>query len=265
MTNIGNYGNKDSSFSKPKSKGDCSVESGRSPEPEQSPEPRVPEQCQDNNHVLTHSLNDNVSNYDYVNSLGNYDFLSSENFNACIDNVCRSVIKSNQNVGQIMNDLDEKVCPSTINQSEDISLAVIKANDNVCPSICKLENNVCSSVTQGNENCNISKSKLCKQSCTAVSSCDEIVISGTSRLVPLEKYSNFKFLLNVTAKVFQFINILKSKINSKRSDNFLRCYDNDVLYKKAYNHIISTEQKIVFLIYISSLILKMGTLKIFLT
>ena len=40
----------------------------------------------DYDQVLTHSLNDYVSNYDYVNSLGNYDFLSSENFNACIDN-----------------------------------------------------------------------------------------------------------------------------------------------------------------------------------
>ena len=86
VTNIGNYGNEDSSFSKPKNNGDCSVESGRSPEPGQSPEPEVPEQFQDYDQVLTHSLNDYVSNYDYVNSLGNYDFLSSENFNACIDN-----------------------------------------------------------------------------------------------------------------------------------------------------------------------------------
>ena len=65
-------------------------------------------------------------------------------------------------------------------------------------------------------------------------------------LVPLEKYSDLRFLINVTANVLKFIHILKGKVAKKMRADVDSDNTPDVnFHEKATNFIIRTEQEII--------------------
>lgn len=87
-----------------------------------------------------------------------------------------------------------------------------------------------------------------------------VVISGNSKsnensnvlqdlpthLIPLNKYSNLRFLVNIHGYVLKFVNLLKQRVLA-RKNNIVGVQSSSInYYSMALNEIISTEQRIVY-------------------
>ena len=67
--------------------------------------------------------------------------------------------------------------------------------------------------------------------------------SNTNDFLPINRYSNLKFLVNVLANVFRFIDILKRKIANKTSTKFENL-SNEQIHAKSVSYLISRDQKV---------------------
>ena len=65
-------------------------------------------------------------------------------------------------------------------------------------------------------------------------------------LIPLNRYSSMKFLINVMANVLKFVDILKSRVKNKSNPNSAEASPTPNYHVKAWNTILSTEQQLRF-------------------
>ena len=66
-----------------------------------------------------------------------------------------------------------------------------------------------------------------------------------TQLVPLDKYSSWKFLVGVTANIIKFVNNIRKKISIKRNTS-LRLLQNEEIHYSAVCRIISIEQQRIY-------------------
>ena len=69
--------------------------------------------------------------------------------------------------------------------------------------------------------------------------------SKTDDFFPIERFSNFKFLVNVLGNVFRFVDILKRKIFNKTSVKF-DGLSNEQIHAKSVSYLISRDQKVKY-------------------